>query len=197
MRKLIGIMTLATVGLGFTGLGVANAEDAPKAVTDIVAHATQGGWQFLGVDGCKTCHKTEKSGDQYGKWMASSHAKAFEVLGTEEAKAAAAKAGVEGNPQEADACLSCHVTGHGAKAEMFDAKYKKEDGVGCESCHGAGSGYKAKKTMEDHALSVAGGLVVPTEALCKTCHNEKSPTYKAFNYEEAVKKIAHPTPEGE
>lgn len=195
MRKLVGLMTLAVIGLSIAS--ITSAEGEKDAAVNVVAHATEGGWQFIGVDGCKMCHKTEKSGDQYGKWMESKHAKAFEVLGTEAAKTAAVAAGIEGNPQEADECLQCHVTGHGAPAEMLGAKYTKEEGVGCESCHGAGSGYKAKKTMEDQAASIAAGLIMPTEAQCRSCHNEKSPTFKEFNYEEAVKKIAHPTPKGE
>jgi hypothetical protein len=38
------------------------------------------------------------------------------------------------------------------------------------------------------------GLILPTEEVCKTCHNEESPTYRPFNYEEKVKVIAHPDP---
>jgi hypothetical protein len=191
-------MTLAALGLTLASFASAEGEKKEVAVAvDVVAHATEGGWQFLGVDGCKICHKSEKSGNQHGLWMESKHAKAFEVLGTEEAKTVAVAAGVEGNPQEADACLQCHVTGHGAKAEMFGPKYTKEEGVGCESCHGAGSGYKAKKTMEDRTASIAAGLIMPTEAQCQTCHNEKSPTFKEFKYAEMVKTIAHPTPKSE
>lgn len=190
MRKLVGLMTLAV--LGITVASITAAEDKP--VTDVIGHATEMKATFLGVDGCKMCHKSEKSGDQYGKWMESKHAKAFEVLGTPEAAEAAKAAGIEGSPQEADECLQCHVTGHGAAAEMFGPKYAKEEGVGCESCHGAGSEYKSKKTMEDQAASIAAGLIMPTEALCRTCHNEKSPTFKEFNFEEMAKKIAHPTP---
>ena len=29
---------------------------------------------------------------------------------------------------------------------------------------------------------------------CLVCHNEKSPTYKPFNFEERFKAIAHPIP---
>ena len=193
MRKLVGLMTLAALGLTLASITSAEGEKKAEAV-DLVAHATKGGNQFLGADACKICHKTEKSGDQYGIWAASKHAKAFEVLGTEEAKKVAVAAGVEGNPQEADQCLQCHVTAHGAKAELLGPKFAKEQGVGCESCHGAGSGYKAKKTMEDKTAAVAAGLVMPNAAQCQTCHNEKSPTYKEFNFEEMAKKIAHPVP---
>ena len=54
------------------------------------------------------------------------------------------------------------------------------------------------KVMKDITASkVEGetvGLMQPTEAVCKTCHNADSPTYKEFKYEEAVKKVAHPLP---
>lgn len=195
MRKYVGLVALAAMGLmAVTVAGLTAAEEKAEPV-DLIAKATEGGYQFIGVDGCKLCHKTEKSGDQYGKWLAGPHSKAYETLASEEAKAVAVKAGVEGNPQEADQCLSCHVTAHGAAAELLGKKYAITDGVGCESCHGAGSGYKSKKTMEDHAASIAAGMIVPDATTCTGCHNESNPTHKGFNFEEAVAKIAHPTPD--
>ena len=38
------------------------------------------------------------------------------------------------------------------------------------------------------------GLVKPGEKACLKCHNAESPTFKAFNFAEMSKKIAHPTP---
>ena len=152
---------------------------------------------FIGVEGCKICHKSEKSGNQYGIWLASGHAKAYETLGTPAAKEAAAKLGLSGNPQEMDQCLGCHVTGHGVEKALLGEKYSITEGVGCESCHGAGADYKSKKVMEDHAASVAAGMIVPTAETCKTCHNEKSPSYKPFDFEKFYAKIAHPTPKSE
>jgi len=196
MRKLVALMAVAVMGLAVATLTAAEGEEAEKAV-DVIAYATEGGYKFIGAAGCKMCHKSEKSGAQYPKWLEGPHSKAYEVLASDEAKAAAVAAGIEGNPQEADACLKCHVTGHGAPAEMFGKKYAVTDGVGCESCHGAGSGYKGKKVMKDHAASLAAGLIMPTEAQCRSCHNEESPTFEEFNFEEAVKTIAHPTPAAE
>jgi hypothetical protein len=149
---------------------------------------------FIGADGCKMCHMSKAKGDQFGQWKASPHANAFTVLGTPEAKAVAEKAGVTGNPQEAAQCLSCHVTAHGVKAELVGAKFKKEDGVSCESCHGAGADYKDINVMKDKAKAVAAGMNVPDEKTCKGCHNEKSPTFKGFEYAKALPKIAHPYP---
>jgi len=75
---------------------------------------------------------------------------------------------------------------------VFDAK----EGVQCESCHGAGSAYKSMATMKDKAKAMAAGLNMykddaAIEALCVTCHNDKSPTHKAFNFKEMWPKIKH------
>jgi nitrate/TMAO reductase-like tetraheme cytochrome c subunit len=97
-------------------------------------------------------------------------------------------------PQETAECLSCHVTGSGKPAEMFEATFKKEQGVSCESCHGPGSDYKDMKVMKDQTAAVAAGLILPDEKTCTGCHNEKSPTFKGFKFKEALAKVAHPNP---
>jgi cytochrome c553 len=153
---------------------------------------------YEGASKCKTCHKTEAQGLQYPIWEKSTHAKAFEALAGEAAMAIAKERGIE-DPQTADECLKCHVTGHGIAKEFLGAKYDATEGVGCESCHGAGGDYvkmsvmKAITSGETDPATV--GLVVPTEKTCVGCHNEESPTYKAFDFEKMVAKIAHPIPE--
>ncbi len=149
---------------------------------------------YVGVDGCKMCHKKEATGDQYGKWSAGPHAGAYATLATDAAKEAATKAGIEGNPQEAAECLKCHVTAAGADAALLGKKYKVEDGVGCESCHGPGDEYKSMKIMKDHDAAVAAGLNVPNAETCTTCHNEDSPTFAGFDFDEYAAKIAHKIP---
>ena len=180
MRKFTLLMSLAAVAL-FLLSTVSVADD----------HG------YVGVSTCKMCHKKDATGNQYGKWLEGRHAKAYEVLASDEAKEAAVKAGIEGNPQEAAECLSCHVTAAGVKAELLGKKYTVEDGVGCESCHGAGADYKKKSIMEDQAASIAAGMIVPTEETCTACHNEKSPTFAGFDFEEYSAKIAHPIPVAE
>jgi uncharacterized paraquat-inducible protein A len=154
--------------------------------------------KYVGATNCKMCHSSKKSGAAYKIWEASAHAKAYETLASEESKEIADKKGIK-NPQEAAECLSCHITGYGKPASAFDKKYAKEEGVTCEACHGPGSAYNSMKVMKQIAAGeVKGadyGLQDPDEALCKTCHNEKSPTFKGFKYAEFVEKIAHPTPE--
>ena len=93
---------------------------------------------YVGVKRCKTCHNLEKAGGQFAKWSESKHAKAFATLATPKALEIAKEKGIA-DPQKADECLSCHVTGPGAAAEKFKESVVAADGVGCESCHGAGS----------------------------------------------------------
>jgi|SaaInl7_200m_RNA_FD_contig_31_1718374_length_917_multi_6_in_0_out_0_2 hypothetical protein len=149
---------------------------------------------YVGAGKCKVCHMSKKKGAQFGAWKASKHSKAFETLGTPAAKEVAAKAGIKGNPQEAAQCLSCHVTGADAPAAQKVSKYDAAEGVTCESCHGAGEDYAPMKVMRDHDESVAAGMIIPTVETCKSCHNEKSPTFKGFNCAELWAEIAHDNP---
>lgn len=187
------IPAIALVALAFSGRVV---QPEPVPATDGHAWLVQD-HQFIGATRCRTCHRKEEDGAQFDKWAASAHASAFTTLASDEAKAIAAEKGI-GNPQEADACLKCHVTGHGAPAELLGDKYDKAEGVTCESCHGAGGDYYKKSTMEGIASGeidgATVGYVTVTEATCTACHNEESPTFKGFDYDEYVAKIAHPNP---
>ncbi len=138
-------------------------------------------FKYIGAAKCKMCHNKADKGEQYNKWLASPHAKAMASLKGDEAK----------NPK----CLKCHSTAAGANQALV-ATITVEEGVSCESCHGPGSAYKVATTMKDTKLSMAKGLIMPDEKVCKKCHNEESPHYKGFNYKEYVAKIAHddPTP---
>ena len=160
---------------------------------------------YAGNKSCGMCHKKAEKGDQLGKWQASPHAKAFELLGTPEAKAAGAKVGVD-DPQKSGKCLKCHSTAYNFTEAVATDKITPEEGVACESCHGPGKNYKSKTVMEDQAKAVAAGMICPATKSCVLCHNEKSPTWKAdkyttkagvktgFDVEQAVEKIKHPDP---
>ena len=178
---------------------------AALMILSLAGAALAADYQYIGAGKCFMCHKKDASGNQMQKWMDGPHAKAFATLGTDEAKAIAAEKGL-GDPQTEDACLKCHVTAHGKPAEAFDPKFKAADksdshltdGVGCEACHGPGSEYKSNKVMkaitsgENDGATV--GLLNPDAALCMTCHNEESPTFKGFDFAEYSAKIAHPIP---
>ncbi|MBC34617.1 MAG: cytochrome C554 [Bacteroidetes bacterium] len=136
-------------------------------------------FEYIGAKKCKICHNKPAKGAQYKVWLNNKHAKAMESL-----------KGAEKNDPK---CIKCHSTvGH------VDAKLvltlTKEEGVSCESCHGPGSKYKPNSIMKSREKSMAKGLILPTEKVCKKCHNEESPHYKGFNYEEYVKMIAHDNP---
>ena len=134
---------------------------------------------YVGAKKCKMCHKSEKRGKVFGKWLAGPHVNAFETL---------KKKGEEKNPK----CLECHVTAFNTGGyKLADANASKFEGVQCEVCHGAGSDYKKMSVMKDQKQSIAKGLLIPSEAMCKKCHNKKSPTFKGFNYKEYLKKIDH------
>ena len=151
-------------------------------------------FKYVGAKRCAMCHRGEKKGKVFEIWQESKHAKSFATLATAEAKEVAKKAGVEGDPQKADQCLSCHITGHGQPAAKMMASYKADEGITCETCHGPGSEYQKMATMQDQAKFIAAGGIVPKPENCKTCHNEKSPTYKAFDFASFYKQIEHHTP---
>ncbi|MFA3782388.1 multiheme c-type cytochrome [Melioribacteraceae bacterium 4301-Me] len=155
---------------------------------------------YEGVQVCGMCHKSAKQGEQLKIWQESAHAKAYKTLQTKEADEIAQKLHKKKAVEDAE-CLSCHVTGAGKDKSMFGSKFKIEDGVQCEACHGPGSEYKSMKIMKDRAAAVKAGLVLwkdekEIEKFCTTCHNEKSPTFKKFDFKTMWAKIKHPVPKG-
>jgi hypothetical protein len=140
---------------------------------------------------CKACHQSEKQGKQFDIWQKSKHAEAMKTLSTDAAEEIAKAKGLKTAAAESKECLECH-------AITSDAKLTP-DGVQCELCHGAGSGYKNRAIMKDKAKAIKAGLTefkdeAAIEKLCKTCHNEKSPTKKEFKFKEMWPKIKHPIP---
>ena len=149
-------------------------------------------FKYIGASKCKMCHVKPATGEQYNIWLKGPHAGAMKTLASEESKKIATEMGIA-DPTTDPACIKCHSTVGGVdKSKIASAKI--DEGVSCESCHGAGSMYKGASVMKNRDLALTKGLVIPDEALCKTCHNEESPTYKPFNYAEKVAKIAHPNP---
>ena len=110
--------------------------------------------KLISIKKCAMCHKKEAKGNQYGKWQAMGHAKAFETLGTEEAKAVSAKLGID-DPQSSGKCLKCHSTAYFFTEEVQTAEVSLENGVSCQSCHGPGADYKKKSVMASRDDSIA------------------------------------------
>ncbi len=150
---------------------------------------------YIGAAKCKMCHNSEKSGYQYKIWSESLHAKALVSLGNQKSLDYAKANGIA-DPTKDKKCLKCHSTYHMVSADAIETLLPTE-GVSCESCHGPGSAYKTNTIMKSRELSMKNGLILPTKEVCEKCHNKENPFYKPFNYDEAVKKIAHPTPKAE
>ena len=154
---------------------------------------------FIGTKKCGMCHKKDTAGKQLKIWQDTKHANAFKTLQTAESDKIAADKGFKTKAAETPECLTCHATGYDLDAKMMGKDFKIDHGVQCESCHGAGSGYKSKKTMKDHAKSVAKGMVeykdkAAIQKQCESCHNKTSPTFKKFDFEKQWAEIAHPVP---
>jgi len=149
-------------------------------------------FKYIGAAKCKMCHNKAPKGEQYNIWMEGPHANAMKTLSTDAAKEIATAKGIA-DPTTDAACIKCHSTMGHIDAKLA-AGLKAEEGVSCESCHGPGSMYKGSSVMKKQDLAMQKGLILPTEEVCKTCHNEESPTYKPFVYDEYVAKIAHPNP---
>jgi len=160
----------------------------------VVGFSAQSQNKYIGVKMCSMCHKAEKTGNQFAVWSKSAHAQAYKILAGPKA-AEIAKAKNIKNAAEAPECLECH----GAVDAKLVGTYDVKDGVQCETCHAAGSAYKVMATMKDKAKAIAAGMrefkdAAAIEKFCKTCHNEKSPTFKAFKFDESWAKIKHAVP---
>ncbi len=170
--------------------------------------------KYAGVDKCKNCHEAESKGDQWSKWKSMAHSKAWETLASDEAKKIAKEKGL-GDPRKADQCVKCHVTAFGVSKTRLADSFDETMGVQCETCHGPGEVHvdaRLKAAAEED--SGGGGDVFgleegddereyipeseitrePDKKGCLECHNDESPTFEEFNFEEAKKKIAHPDP---
>jgi nitrate/TMAO reductase-like tetraheme cytochrome c subunit len=167
-------------------------------MTLVAAFSGEAQNKYIGVKQCAMCHKTEKQGGQFGIWEKTRHAGAFKTLSSEKALAIAKTKGLKAAPSESPECLKCHTLS-AVDPKLLEKSFVMTDGVQCETCHGAGSKYKSMTVMKDHAKAVEAGMtnladVKAQEALCRTCHNEQSPTFKTFEFASMWKKIEHPVP---
>ena len=158
-----------------------------------------GTFNYVGSTKCRLCHGADRVGNQYHLWTESKHAKAFETLGSDKAKAMAKKRGIA-DPQKAPECLPCHVTGYGEPVERFGPSYAQAEGISCEGCHGAGSGYSKISIMQGirRGTLKAGdyGLVLPDKTACARCHNKEPLSGGFVDWPKDSTAIAHPIPPG-
>ena len=156
------------------------------------------GGKYIGSAKCENCHDSAAKGKQYSRWKEEKHSKAYEVLASDEAKRIGREKGID-DPQTSDACLKCHVTGHGASAKSKAKSFDPTEGVGCEACHGSGQNHMKARLLEeggDDLVEIPDDEIVkdPGEEACVRCHNSDSPTFKPFDFAARVKDVAHPDP---
>ncbi|MBF0286987.1 MAG: cytochrome c family protein [SAR324 cluster bacterium] len=102
-------------------------------------------YKYMGIKNCKKCHQQTEVGKQYFVWKKLKHASAYKILKSPEAKEAAKKVGLKGDPQKSEECLICHTTAYGVDKKMLDRKFRIKEGVQCEACHGPGSEYNEEE----------------------------------------------------
>lgn len=186
------VLTLAVVAAAVLAPGT-HAQDRDAA-------------NYVGLKTCGMCHKKDATGNQFAKWQAGPHAKAYETLASDESKAAAEKLGIA-DPQKSGKCLKCHSTAYNFTEEVQTDKIEVASGVTCQSCHGPGKKYKSKTVMQDRQKCIENGMVHPATESCALCHNEESPFWNperyttkdgkkvGFDAEQAYEEIKHPNPE--
>ncbi|MCE9638507.1 MAG: hypothetical protein K8T90_22630 [Planctomycetes bacterium] len=158
---------------------------------------------FVGGDACKKCHFQEAKA-----WGKTTLAKSLDALRPTAADDAVRferkrKAGLDpARDYSADqTCLPCHVTGFGSEggypapdspAASDAARTKRMGSIACEACHGPGARYVPFKLAAlaadtnakfDEKVLATYGLTRPTEAVCRMCHNEKSPTHAGDTFD--------------
>ncbi len=157
--------------------------------------------RYLGVAKCKACHSKEETGNQFARFQAGPHAKAFEVLASPRAKEVAAERGIA-DPQKSDECVRCHVTGFGLPDDHFQKGFDRTAGVQCETCHGPGEQHmlarmRAAKDAGPGYPDIPEGEIVlrPPLSTCTTCHNEESPTFVPFCHHRRMALVRHLNPQ--
>jgi hypothetical protein len=154
-------------------------------------------YKYVGATTCAgVCHKGDTKGRQLEIWQDSKHANAFKSLQTPEADKIAKDRGATTSAAETPECIKCHTLGKELIDSELEATFDKTQGVQCETCHGPGSEYKKLSVMKDRSLAIQNGLVIhdEKELFCAQCHNQESPTFKGFSYDEYWEKIKHPIP---
>jgi excinuclease UvrABC ATPase subunit len=173
----------------FAGVFLFSFTTAPTGIS--------GDFKYIGVTKCVgACHKTESQGSQLDIWKASKHANAWKVLETEEANKIAKEKGFSAPAIDVPECVKCHVLGKELDPALLTETFDKTEGVQCETCHGPGSEYKSMSIMKDKQKAIENGLIIPDnkEEFCTGCHNDKSPTFKGFEFEKYWEQIKHYKP---
>ncbi|MBL8861122.1 MAG: hypothetical protein JNK02_03840 [Planctomycetes bacterium] len=202
-RPLTGLRASASALAAVVALLVAVLCSTPSAEASQAKKVNR----YIGAQKCKTCHASKETGNQHEALSKMKHARAFEVLASEESKKLAKEKGID-DPQKADACVKCHVTAFGVPEAEIAKGFERAHGVQCESCHGPGELHMkarmAAAANEDpdapkvyKALPEGEIVVHPAMSVCTACHNKESPSYKPFCHCKAKHEIRHLNPKRE
>ncbi len=138
----------------------------------------------LGVASCAAgvCHgkvaedtSSNVSQNEYRIWSADDrHARAYQTLLGDEAKAIAAKLGLP-SAQGAKVCLDCHADN--VPQNQRGPKFQISDGIGCEACHGGAERWIETHTepAATHQANLAQGMLATEDVnvraqVCLSCH---------------------------
>jgi Cytochrome c554 and c-prime len=158
---------------------------------------SQNEFKYVGATTCVgACHKSENQGKQYDIWKGTKHSEAFKTLQTPLADSFARQRGYSTPAAETPQCVKCHVLGKDIVEAELSPTFDKTEGVQCETCHGPGSEYRKLAIMKDREKATQNGLIIHNEGelFCIHCHNQESPSFKGFSYDEMWAKIKHPKP---
>ncbi len=177
------------------------------AVTLTAVGDAESPYSYVGNKKCKKCHIK-----QFKSWEKTRMGKAFEILrpGNNKEKKKEFDLDVEKDYTKDEKCIKCHTVGYGKPGgyaipdpddKKAVRKAKKLENIGCECCHGPGSEYikvfdeilKSKRKYRVEEL-YAVGLTKIGESVCKSCHNEESPSVNPgdpFDYEKRKEEGTH------
>src|SRR5689334_11350280 len=190
-------MSRLIIGVGIATVFVGSFVALPFASTEAAVCPRAEDAKYVGSKTCQKCHFKE-----YSSWQKTKMAQAFNSLKPNQALEARKKTNLDAAKDytKEAGCVACHVTGYGKPGgypevgkEWNDEEKQRApllEGVGCESCHGPGEKYSPyKKDNKEYKWAdiVKLGAVHTDEKNCKSCHNEKSPSYTEFKF--AEKKI--------
>lgn len=206
---LLLLAALPSLALAFAQEPAAKPAQQPAQQGEAAKKTPQDSANYIGAVACRSCHRSKAKGEQYVHWSTKTpHPNGFDELASDKSKEVAAKLNIADAQKDA-ACLRCHVTAYGVDPKRIDKAFKPEMGVQCESCHGPGSYHKEQRLKAASAQSPeqaqasanatldipADEIHLPTEAICRSCHNPDSPTYKPYDHKEFLAKVAHPNPQ--
>ncbi len=177
--------------------------EAGGEVVDYGAQETptlvKGAFKYVGATACKKCH-VESTGQfpkgAFSVWEGHLHSQAFRSLSRDYTRETAKRVLGIDDPVSDWRCVKCHSTAYGADASQLTETYSDADGVGCEVCHGPGSAYAEIDHGPSNADRYSLGFyklenLGDREAVCVSCHNPTSPTYKPFNILAFSREIRH------